>query len=195
MNSGEAVQWLGLGVSAVSAAVAAYYAYLTNRITRANESLVAATQRQVEAVVRPQIVVAPFLVPNSVVLYLRVRNSGQSAAMNLQLKLDRSFFRYGRKEDTQDLASYNAFQKPIQTFPPGAELTFALAQAFVIFGENADADRTPTEFTVTATFHHAGQSFTECTHVDLRPFLGSDPPKDPIVESLANIERAIKSKR
>lgn len=194
MNTTELIQWITAGLTGAAVVVAAYYSYLTHRIAKANETLVAATQKQVEAATRPQIVVTPFLLPKNVVVYLRIRNTGQSAAVSLQLKLDRSFFRYGRKEDTQDLFTYHAFQHPIATFPPDAELTFALAQSFIVFGEQADPNRTPPVFAVTATFTHGGRTIEETTQVDLRPFLGSDHPKDPIVEALSAIAEAIKNK-
>ena len=171
--------------------ITAYYAWATRGILKANERLVRVMQDQAEETTRPYITVSVLAPPNSIILYLRIANTGRTAAYSLRLALDRDFFRYGTKEQKDNLRTFNAFREEIQCFPPGAELIFALAQAFVIFGDEADPQRTPRVFNVTASYTHSGKKRTETTTIDLNPYFLSNMPPDPTLDELRRIREEL----
>lgn len=132
--------------------ITGFYAWATYKILRANERVVEVMHEQAEAMTRPYIAVATFLEVDNPIFYLRITNTGKTAAVNLKLGMDKPFER---------LANKPAFNEIIQSFPPGAELVFMLAQSFVIFAENADRNKMPTCFTVTAEYSFGGKCVTD----------------------------------
>jgi hypothetical protein len=82
------------------------------------------------------------------------------------------------------LATFSAFTQAIKIFPPGAQLIFPLAQAFVVFGEEANSGATPRAFTVNATYSYLHKTVTETTTIDLNPYLKSQPEPDPMLDKL-----------
>lgn len=173
--------------------ITALYAWLTHRIARSNERSSELMARQTELLTRPYVEVSVFVPPKIPILYLRVANTGKTAARNLRLSMDRSFFQYGESNGT-DIAKLSAFSEPIGSFAPGAELIFALAQGFVIFGEKADPSITPPEFNVTASYEFEGRSVSEATHIELKPYLGSTMEPSPLIEELERIRKAVEKK-
>lgn len=178
-------------LTALLVVVTGFYAYVTRRILRANEAVVAAMREQSEALTRPYVVVSPYVPPKGWIFYLRIRNIGKTAAKNLRLNLDRDFFRFGERQTDNNLASYNAFSLPTATFPPDAELLFYLAQGPDLFGESADDQVTPQVFTVTASYSYGDRTVTEETQVDLRPFLESAIPPDALVDKLDEVKKEL----
>lgn len=175
-------------LTAILAFITAIYAYLTLRMAKASEASVTAMRDQSEAMSRPYVTVAPFIRPHTTLLYLRVSNIGKMAAQNLRLSLDRDFFPFGEvNRPERNLRTISAFSTPIDSFAPGMELIFALAQGFVIFGESAQPGACPTQFSVTATYEFLGKSVTEVNRIDLRPYIGSEGERDPVVEELERI--------
>jgi hypothetical protein len=181
-------------LTGVLVAITGVYAVLTYGIMKATERSVAAMQQQTEALSRPYITVAPLTLPKNIILFLRVANTGKMAAERLRLQLDRPFHRFGRVEEVENLATYSAFTQEIASFAPGAELIFALAQSFVVFGENADESKTPLTFKVTATYGFGRRTVTEITEVDLRPYRGMHIAYDPVVDELSEIKDVLKKK-
>jgi hypothetical protein len=165
-------------------AITGFYAWATCRILRANEQVVSVMQEQSEAINRPYIAVSTFLVPRSVMIYLKIENIGKTAAQVLHLTLDRDFYKFGRRGEEDNLATFSAFTQPIKTFPPGAQLVFPLAQAFVVFGEGANSEATPRVFNVHATYSYLQRTVTETTTIDLNPYLKSQPEPDPMLDKL-----------
>jgi hypothetical protein len=76
------------------------------------------------------------------------------------------------------------FSQPIKTFPPGAQLIFPLAQAFDVFGEEANSEATPRAFNVNATYSFLHKTVTEAITIDLNPYLKSQPEPDPRLDKL-----------
>lgn len=177
-------------LTGVLVVITGIYAYLTRGIMRATKDSVEAMREQTVALSRPYVTITPFTLPQNPILFLRITNTGKSPAESLDLKLDRSFFMFGK--DTMDLAKLSAFTTAITSFAPGAELIFGLAQAFVVFGDQADAVKTPTVFKVTASYTFLGRTVTEVTEVDLRPFEGMHMAYDPIVDELSEIKDVLK---
>ena len=172
--------------------VTAIYAYLTLRMAKASEASVDAVKQQSEAMLRPYVSVSPFIRPEALFLYLKVVNTGRTGAQNLRLTLDRDFFQWGEADKPdRNLRNRNAFSLPIDSFSPGSELLFALGQGWVLFGEKANLAATPVQFNITATYEFFGKRVEEVSHIDLRPFLGTEGEHDPVVEELERIRKVL----
>ena len=183
-------------LTAILAFITAVYAYLTHRMAKASEASVEAMCAQTEAMSRPYVTVAPFIRAHTPFLYLRVRNAGKMGAQNLRLSLDRDFFQFGEKERPEkNLRTMSAFSTPIDSLPPDTDLIFALGQGWVIFGENTGPDVCPTQFSITATYEFLGKKVTEANLIDLRPYIGTEGERDPIVEELERIREVMEKKK
>ncbi len=167
------------------------YAYYTYKILRANEGVLQEMRSQQELLYRPYVSIFPILYSDTPIFYLKIKNTGQTAAYNLKLSLDRNFYQFGEHSEGRNLKSYKAFTEPIFSFVPNAELLFYLAQSFMIFSENADEAVTPAVFTVTAEYEYLEKKVTESTVVDLRPYLNNAVPHEPVVANLQEIKKAI----
>lgn len=183
-------------LTAILAFITAVYVYLTHRMAKASEDSVAALREQSEATRRPYIVAVPFVRLHTSLLYLRVKNTGQTSALNLRLALDRDFYQFGEKTNpNRNLRTMAAFTTPIDSFPPGAELIFGLAQGFVLFGSGTNLEVTPVQFNVTAQYQFFGKAVEESNAIDLRPYIGSEGDRDPIVEELERIRKVLEQKK
>lgn len=180
-------------LTAALVVVTTVYAILAYGIMRANRRSVAAMQHQTEALSRPYITVAAFALPKNPILFLRIANTGKTAAECVRLELDRPFHRFGRVEQNENLATFSAFSQEIASVAPSGEFIFALAMAPALFGDGADVTRTPLTFKVTATYRFAGKVLTEATEVDLRPFRGMHMAYDPLVNELSEIKDILKA--
>lgn len=167
------------------------YTLGTFLILRANNASVAAMRDQIDAQTRPYVMVSVFLRTGTNVLYMRVKNVGQTGANHLQLQLDKDFYQNGERHDGRNLAKHVAFTSEIACLPPDGELLFLLGTGPAIFGPQAVPDVVPKIFTVSASYQYGQREATESTVVDLRPYIGTDVPHDPIVEELERIRRSI----
>jgi hypothetical protein len=175
--------------------VTAIYAYLTLRMAKASEASVEAVRQQSEAMLRPYISISPFIRPQALILYLKIANTGRTAAQNLRLTLDRDFFRWGEaNKPDRNLKNLNTFSLPIDSLPPGSELLIALGQGWLFFGEKANTAITPTQFNITATYEFFGKKTEEINRIDLRPYLGTEGEHDPVVEELERIRKVLEKK-
>jgi hypothetical protein len=188
----ELGQIVSLSLTGALVAITGFYAFATFRILKANRESVAVMREQTEALNRPYVTVS-VMTSRERVLYLRIANTGRTAANGLQLEIDHDFWQYGDQQ--RNLRTMNAFTKPIHCLPPGGELIFGLAQGFVLFGEGANENITPTEFMVTAKYSYANKNVTEPTTVDLRPYLGSVPEPDPLIGEIKKIREAIEKRK
>lgn len=183
-------------LTGILALITAIYAYLTLRMAKASEASVQAVKQQSEDALRPYISVSPFIRPHALFLYLRVANTGRTGAQNLRLTFDRDFFQWGEaNKPDSNLRNKNAFSLPIDSFPPGAELIFALGQGPVLFGEEANPVATTVQFNITATYEFFGKRVEEVNRIDLRPYLGTQIEHDPVVEELEQIRKVLMQKR
>lgn len=171
--------------------ITAFYAWATFRILRANERVVEVMHEQAEAITRPYVSVSPILEPDNPIFYLRISNSGKTAAQKLKLTIDKSFHKFGKKSGESDLASHAAFNEVIESFQPGAEIVFSLAQSFKIFGEEADKELLPQSFTITAEYSYKDKSVKENNIIDLAPYFGANIPQDPYIRKLKDIGKSI----
>jgi len=181
-------------LTAILVVITGTYAWLTFKILKANEKVVEQMREQQEAVYRPYISISPVVYPENPIAFLRIKNSGLTAANNLRLTLDKDFYQFGDKNEGKNLRSFAAFKQPIGSFVPSAEMFFYLAQGFVVFGRNADPKMTPTSFTITAEYEYQNKKVTEKTFIDLNPYLGAANPHDPLVCQLKALRETIEKK-
>lgn len=172
--------------------ITAFYAWATFKILGANEKVVEVMREQALATSRPYVVVAPVLEPDNPIFYLRISNLGRTAASNLRLTIDKSFFKFGEQSKGRDLAGFTAFNQPIDSLPPGAEITFSLAQGFKIFEGNVENPKLPHTFSVTAEYEFADKKVREVNRIDLRPYLGADIPQDAYLRKLKDMSESLK---
>lgn len=172
--------------------ITAFYAWATFKILGANEKVVEVMREQTLATSRPYVVVAPVLEPDNPIVYLRISNLGRTAASNLRLTIDKSFFKFGEESKDRDLAGFAAFNQPIDSLPPGAEITFSLAQGFKIFEGNVENPKLPHTFSVTAEYEFADKKVREVNRIDLRPYLGADIPQDAYLRKLKDMSDSLR---
>lgn len=171
------------------------YAYLTFRMAKASEESVKAVRQQSEDALRPYISISPFIRPQALFMYLRIKNTGRTGAQNLRLTIDRDFFQWGEANKSENnLRNQNAFSLPIDSFSPDAELLVALGQGWVLFGEEANPAVTPVKFNITASYEFFGKQVEEVNRIDLHPYVGTEGEHDPIVEELERIRKALEKK-
>jgi len=168
------------------------YVIVTYRILRANQRVVTVMKEQLEASLRPYIVVSTFITTGNLIICLKISNTGKMTAENLELTWDRDFYQYGRKEDNYNLKKAYAFQNVIETFVPGAELLFYLGMGFQIFADDTDPKLTPPQFTITATYSYSDKKVSEQTTINLETYRKTSlPPQDAVVTQLKEIARAL----
>lgn len=180
-------------LTAVLVVITGFYAWATFRILRANEKVVAVMEKQAVAMGRPYITITPFVLSGTPLISLRIANTGQTAASNIRLTMDRDFYKFAEKQEGKNIATFVAFQQPIDMLAPGAELIFDLAQGFKIFAEDADEAIVPKVFTISASYKFPGGSVEERNTIDLRPFMESTQPRDLVVTELQEIRKAIEN--
>ena len=181
-------------LTAILVFLTAIYAYLTHRMVKVSEESVNETKIQTEALTRPYITIQPILKKHSPVISLSIKNTGLSAASNLRISIDRDFFQFNQPKDpTKNIRNFKIFSKPIKSFAPNYELTFPLAQSFVILGAEA-SDSCPSEFIITAEYEFAGKSVIEESYIDIEVFTGGEVDLDPLVSEIEKIRKSIEPK-
>jgi hypothetical protein len=180
-------EWLTLA----NVLLTAMFAGLTFFILRANRAAVAAMRDQMADQNRPYVHVSVQVRLGTPILQLLVRNVGRSPAENLRLHIDRDFYQFGDRSEARNLAKRSAFTKPIDCLPPMSELLFDLGMGFKIFAADADPAVSPPTFVVSAEYGHGKRTYSEKTHVDLRPYVGTSVPHHPVVEQLERVRESI----
>lgn len=180
-------------LTAILVIVTAFYAWATFRILKENERVVEIMKKQTDSLIRPYITVNTLIHPRHPLIYLKITNTGKTAAENVRLEIDRPFYQFGIEGEENNIAIFSAFQKPIDCIPPMTSLIFDLAQGFVIFGKDAKPEKTPSKFSIKAKYSYAGQHVEEITNIDLQPYLNSRNEPYPIIEELEGIRKAIEN--
>lgn len=174
-------------LTAALVVITAFYAWVTHRILRANENAVKAMKEQTLAISRPYISVVATLEPDNPIFYLKITNLGKSAAYNLKLTIDRSFYQI----NGNDLAKYTVFNDVIDSFAAESEITFAMERSFVIFNNSEESPKFPWKFSITAEYEFGGNKVCEINRIDLRPFLNADVPQNPYIRKLKDISDSL----
>lgn len=168
-------------LTALLVIITGFYAWATFHILKANKAVVGIMAEQSEALTRPYIAITAYLPPEHAIFSLKISNTGKTPAQNLKLTLDREFHKYGRDAGNSKFSEFLAFKQPIESFGPGAELYFDLAQGADFFGEKSEQDLTPAVFSITAEYGYAGKRVSEVNTIDLRPYFMSNLPDDATV--------------
>lgn len=169
--------------------ITAVYAYLTYRISVANEKSVAAINFQTESILRPYVVVEAYFRPNTAIINLRIKNHGKSGAENITMEIDRDFFQLG--DAKRNLKSLSAFNSKIDLLAPQSELLFTLASAQEIFSESSNESLLPKKFSIKTSYSFGSKTITENHNIDLNPFLGASTGKDSLIEEIAKIRQIL----
>lgn len=172
--------------------ITGFYAWSTYQILMANKRVVEVMQEQNEAISRPYVTVSPKLETDNQIFYLTIRNAGRSSARNLRLSIDRSFYKFGENNPDSDLATYPAFTNLIDAFEPDSEMTFSLAEGFVIFAQDADESVLPKKFTIIAEYDYGlDRSVKESHTIDLHPYLRANVPQDAQIRKMVELIKAV----
>ena len=178
-------------LTGILVSVTGIYAFLTYRILKANRDVLQEMRTEREEANRPYMLISLVVYPDNVNFYLKIKNTGRTAARNLRLTLDKDFYQFREKEEENNLRNHSAFSKTIALFVPYAEILFHLAQGFVISGKDPNDTLTPSIFTVTAEYEYGEKRVEENTTIDLRPYSTSAIPPNSIVSKLKDIKESI----
>lgn len=175
--------WLTLALVVITG----FYAWATLKILRANEAMVSTMRDQQNAAMRPYILVSTNLRMGTQLLYLSIKNVGKTAALNLKLSLDKSFYQLGEKRVERNIANSAAFSRTIDSLPPDGQLLFLLGNGPTLYSGSNTEELSPLVFQVTASYMSGSDAISETSTVDLRPYINTDVPHDPIVEELGKL--------
>lgn len=171
--------------------VTAFYAYATFKILRANEAMVKTMRDQQNAAMRPYIIISVNVRMGTQLLYLSIKNVGMTAAIDLRLSMDKNFFQLGEKREERNIANSVAFSQTINSLPPDGQFLFLLGNGPTLYSESNSEGLSPLLFTITANYRSITDSYTETSVVDLRPYINTDAPYDPIVEELRSLRQEV----
>lgn len=177
--------WLTLTLVVITA----FYAWATLKILRANEAMVSTMRDQQNAAMRPYILVSTNLRIGTQLLYLSIKNVGKTAALNLKLSLDKSFYQLGEKREERNITNSAAFSRIIDSLPPGGQLLFLLGDGPTLYSSSNTEELSPLVFQVTASYISGSELISETSTIDLRPYINTDVPHDPIVEELGKLRK------
>lgn len=178
--------WLAFALAALTTV----YTCATLLILRANKAVVRAMREQIEAHLRPYVMVTVFPRMGSKSLCLLIKNVGKSPANDLHLEMDQDFYLNAERVPHRNVRALSAFTKPIASLPPDAQLVFDLGTGPEIFSAT-DPTTCPLVFTVQAKYRFSGQSFDEDTTVDFHPFLMTSVPNDPVAEAIDRLRKSV----
>ena len=175
--------WLTLALVVITA----FYAWATLKILRANEAMVSTMRDQQNAAMRPYILVSTSVRTGTQLFYLSIKNVGKTAALGLKLSLDKSFYQLGEKREERNIANSAAFSRVIDSLPPDGQLLFLLGNGPTLYSGSDTEELSPLLFQVTANYMAGSESISETSTVDLRPYINTDIPHDPIAEELRKL--------
>ena len=171
--------------------VTAFYAYATFKILRANEAMVKTMRDQQNAAMRPYIIISVNVRMGTQLLYLSIKNVGMTAAIDLRLSMDKNFYQLGEKREERNIANSVAFSQTINSLPPDGQFLFLLGNGTTLYSESNSEGLSPLLFTITANYRSTTDSYTETSVVDLRPYINTDAPYDPVVEELRSLRQEV----
>ena len=182
----HAAEWINISLAVITT----IYAFFTFKILGANKAIVEEMRKQQEATMRPYVSISAYLRTGTPFFYLRVKNVGKTAATELSLSLDKDFYQLGEKSEVRNLAKLAAFTNSIHSLPPDGEMLFLLANGPSLYAEQSK-DVTPLVFAVTAKYSIVSKMVLEKTTIDLRPYIGTDIPRDDIAEELKELRKSV----
>ena len=167
--------------------ITAFYAWATLKILRANEDMVSTMRSQQNAAMRPYILVSTNIRTGTQLLYLSIKNVGKTAALSLKLSLNKSFYQLCEERDERNIANNAAFSQVIDSLPPDGQLIFLLGNGPTLYSASNSENISPLVFQVKASYSSGSEWIIETSTVDLRPYINTDVPHDPIVEEIGKL--------
>ncbi len=167
------------------------YAFFTYKILKANQAAVNEMRTQNLNFSRPLIQPSLFIKKGTNLFGLRIRNNGLTAAKGIRLSIDRDFYTFANTDDSSNLRSMSAFNEPISSMGPGAELEFLLAQGPVIFADDADRTKLPIRFEVKVEYAYADRKVCEETTIDFRPYRHANIPQNDLVDEIRKVHKSL----
>lgn len=189
MTIADKLNYALVALTFVLVVVTAVYAFVTFRILKANEAVVAEMKEERFAAARPYVVASPYVRTGAQLLYLSIQNTGRSPAEQLALRLQPDFHQATGVDRNRSIGGFSAFNEEIQSLAPGSRVIFLLGVGHELFGRQDE--RSPLAFDVIARYSFGGRVFEETTAIDLRPFANSDIPQDPIAEELERLRKSV----
>ncbi|MBN9405693.1 MAG: hypothetical protein J0I00_09745 [Burkholderiales bacterium] len=173
--------WLTLALVIITGG----YAWITWRISKANQATVDEMRLQYAAAMSPHIQVTPNLDDSSRCIIIQIENCGKTAANDLELIIKPEI----GDADTPELAALRilpAFSRPIQTFAPSSKLRFIVdRRPSLLDGVNGAAGA---KFIITANYSTTTDRISKDFLVDTEPFLHSDPNFNPNARALQDLK-------
>jgi hypothetical protein len=182
-NDMQNANWLTLALIAITA----FYAWITQKILRANESMVLTMKNQQDAEMRPYIDVTMNVRTGTQILRLSIKNVGRTTAALLRLSIDKDFHQFRDKRPERNLANHQAFSTAIESFPPNSELLFDLGTGPDIYSNSNGDNLCPLLFKITARYSSNSKIIIEESTIDLRPYINTSVPTEPVVEELSRL--------
>jgi len=170
--------------------VTGIYCWLTFKILKSNEHAVKEMRAQNESSIRPYITINTF-VTKGAQYYLKINNTGNSAALNLKLTLDKNFFMSGLDKEGRNIKNAFVFNNIIDAFPPDSELIYLLGHGSVLLGKEIDEQKTPQEFTITADYKFHDNTYSEKTNINLKQYKGIVIYSESVTEHLKDITKQL----
>jgi hypothetical protein len=152
--------------------------------------MVSTMRDQQNAAMRPYISVSTNLRTGTQLIYLTIKNMGKTAALDLKLSIDKNFYQLGEKREECNIANSAAFSRPIDSLPPEGQLLFLLGNGPTLYSGSNTEELSPLLFQISATYIAGSQSVSETSIVDLRPYINTDIPHDPIAEELSKLRES-----
>lgn len=105
--------------------------------------------------------------------------------------MNKPFQQFGKQGKQHDLSTFAAFYQTIDSFSPGAEIVFPLAQGAKLFSQTEKQSQLPLTFSLTAEYDVGSLRVTETNQIDFRPYLNAGIPQDAYVRKLESIRKAL----
>jgi hypothetical protein len=179
--------WLTLALVIITA----FYVWITQKILHANESMVLTMKNQQDAEMRPYIDVTMNVRTGTQILRLSIKNVGRTSAFSLRLSIDKDFHQFRDQRPARNLLNHPAFSNVIDSFPPGSELLFDLGTGPDIYSNSTNDNLCPLTFKISAEYSVNSKTKIETSVIDLRPYINTSIPTEPIVEELARLRNEL----
>jgi hypothetical protein len=187
MNFMTHTDWLIVALGAM----ATFFAWATFRMVRANQALVSSMHQQQYAAMRPYILVSAIVRPGTQMLYLSIKNVGKTAALDLELSLDRDVYQLGKKGAEYNVTSNAVFSRIIDCLPPEGQLLLPLGSSNGLHNSTDNDAYWPLLFEVKADYSSNLGPHCEITTVDLWPFIHTTAQPDPISDELQKLRQVV----
>src|ERR1043165_7242303 len=108
-------------LTAVLVIITGVYSYFTYKMAQRNAEMVEQMKAQHLSFIAPA-VNSSIRIKHGSVFCLTVKNTGQSAALNLRLSLDRDIHQFANPDVASNIRSFPMFQETMTRFAPRQEL-------------------------------------------------------------------------